>query len=197
MLKKILIGLGVLSNLATLLGLWIAYISAPTPVQSKIGHVLLIAGGCASAALYLVLAWAILRQPAEKTTPGPTNPVRIFISSPGISFRLMQDRSKAALDLVFTISAAIELTHIKVRASTKQQEICDFIDSAPAHLEAGQHERRVEAAITPQARSNLSLGAVINLTGIATVRMGAGLRHELINIVTVALVEDFTQSTRS
>jgi len=38
-LKKILLGFGVLSNIATLIALWIAYISVPASVQAKIGHV--------------------------------------------------------------------------------------------------------------------------------------------------------------
>jgi hypothetical protein len=64
-LKRILLGFGFLSNIATLIGLWIAYISVPASVQARIGHALLIAGASCSVALYLWLAWLIFQ---------PTNP---------------------------------------------------------------------------------------------------------------------------
>jgi hypothetical protein len=65
MLKNILLGLSVLSNLATLAGLWIAYISVPATVQNHIGHVLLISGAVCSVLLYLGLAWFVL-QPRKR-----------------------------------------------------------------------------------------------------------------------------------
>src|SRR6266705_3135648 len=61
MLKKILLGLSVLSNLATLAGLWIAIISAPTSVQPRIAQVLLIAGAVCSIGLYLSFFWFVLQ----------------------------------------------------------------------------------------------------------------------------------------
>lgn len=193
MLQKILLGFGVLSNFATLLGLWIAYISTPETVQNRIGHVLLIAGASVSVALYLIVAWVIQRQPSpEKTKTSPDIPLRIFVSSPGISFRLMQDRGKAALDLIFTTNATIELNHIKVYASSRKQELCEFTDSAPIQLVMGQHQKRVEATITPQAVAEIALGSVMSLRGTATFRQGTELKYEPINMTTVVLVEDFT-----
>jgi hypothetical protein len=72
-LKKILLGFGVLSNIATLIGLWIAYISVPASVQAKIGHVFLIAGASCSVALYLWLAWVIF-QPSNPSVARPSYP---------------------------------------------------------------------------------------------------------------------------
>ncbi|PYX69792.1 MAG: hypothetical protein DMG72_19965, partial [Acidobacteria bacterium] len=61
MLGKILLGLSALSNLATLAGLWIAAISAPTSVQPRIAQVLLIAGAVCSIVLYLSFFWFVLQ----------------------------------------------------------------------------------------------------------------------------------------
>jgi len=63
-----------LSNIATLIGLWIAYISVPASVQARIGHALLIAGASCSVALYLWLAWLIFQpsnpRPSYSNTGG-------------------------------------------------------------------------------------------------------------------------------
>jgi hypothetical protein len=70
MLTKILLWLGVVSNIATLVGLWIAYISAPTFVQEQVGHGLLVGGAVSSVVVYLLIAVFVLRAknaPAERT----------------------------------------------------------------------------------------------------------------------------------
>jgi len=60
MLTKILLGLGALSNVATLVGLWIAYISAPVAVQSRIASALLLVGAACSVVVYLLIAFFLL-----------------------------------------------------------------------------------------------------------------------------------------
>jgi hypothetical protein len=67
LLKKILLGFSLLSNIATLVGLWVAYIAAPASVQATIGHVLLIAGAITSVVLYLALAFVALRSGEQST----------------------------------------------------------------------------------------------------------------------------------
>ena len=62
MLTKILLGFGVLSNLATLLGFWMNYISSPESVQNKVSRLLLIGGAAASILLYLGVAYLIFRK---------------------------------------------------------------------------------------------------------------------------------------
>jgi hypothetical protein len=117
---------------------------------------------------------------------------QLLISSPGISFKLKASRTKVELDLFFIPSVAIELTHIEVRASIGQQEICQFVDSTPVHIiEMSQHRKRVEAVITSQGVAKISLGCVISLFGTATFRDGEALNHEPINITTVPSIEDF------
>jgi hypothetical protein len=69
MLKNILLGLSVLSNVATLAGLWIAYISAPATVQSRVGYVVLVSGAVCSIVLYLCLAWFVLRPRSSAYPP--------------------------------------------------------------------------------------------------------------------------------
>jgi hypothetical protein len=61
MLKSILFGFGVLANIATLVGLWITYISAPATIQNHVGHILLVTGALCSISLYLLLARSVLR----------------------------------------------------------------------------------------------------------------------------------------
>jgi hypothetical protein len=130
--------------------------------------------------------------------PSPSSPgvrLRILVSSPGISFRLRSDRTKADLDLFFTTSAPTELSHIEVKASTNNHEICRFIDSTPARIvEMSQHFKRVEATVTPQGLATISPACVISLFGTATFRDGTDLRHEPINMTTVAFIEAFGES---
>jgi hypothetical protein len=61
MLTKILLGFGVVSNFATLIGLLITYMSAPVTVQSAVARILLLAGAGCSVILYFLLAWFVLR----------------------------------------------------------------------------------------------------------------------------------------
>ncbi len=71
MLNKLLIGFGVLSNTATLVGLWISYVSAPQNLQPIIAHRVLMSGGTLSAMLYLYLAYAVLRSPKQASGVPP------------------------------------------------------------------------------------------------------------------------------
>lgn len=70
MLTRTLLGFGLLSNIATLIGLWIAYIAAPASVHAKIGYVLLVAGAACSVVLYLFIAWLVLRSPRRPSKEG-------------------------------------------------------------------------------------------------------------------------------
>lgn len=65
MLKSILLGLSVLSNIATLVGLWITYISVPFTVQSRIAHALLVGGAVSSVLLYLLIVRLLLKPNSE------------------------------------------------------------------------------------------------------------------------------------
>jgi len=61
MLTKILLWFGVVSNVATLIGLLIAYMAAPVTVQNRVGHILLVGGAGCSVVLYLLIAAFVLR----------------------------------------------------------------------------------------------------------------------------------------
>jgi hypothetical protein len=66
MLTKILLGFTMMCNFATLLGLWIAYEAAPATLQARVGHVLTWSGATASAMLYFLVAWLVLRTRAHE-----------------------------------------------------------------------------------------------------------------------------------
>jgi len=61
MLRKGLLAFTIVSNFATLLGLWIAYQSAPAALQAKTGHLLLFSGAIASVVTYIAFAVFVMR----------------------------------------------------------------------------------------------------------------------------------------
>lgn len=69
MLKIILLGLGFLTNVATLVGLWITYISVPATAQNHFGHSVLFSCALCSMVLYLCLAWFVLRPRSSASRP--------------------------------------------------------------------------------------------------------------------------------
>jgi hypothetical protein len=83
MLNKILLPFSLVSNLATLLGLWIAYASAPASIQEKVGHILIVCGAIASIVVYVIFAVFLMKPrsdaqgkpSASAPKPEPTEPL--------------------------------------------------------------------------------------------------------------------------
>jgi len=61
-LTKILLGFGILSNVATFIGLWMNYLTSPQSIQQKAGHVFLIVGATASVVLYALILYRIIHK---------------------------------------------------------------------------------------------------------------------------------------
>lgn len=66
--KYILLGIGFVSNVGTILGLWIGYASAPPNVQSHTVRILWTIGLISSALIYLFAGWIVFRL-AHKSAP--------------------------------------------------------------------------------------------------------------------------------
>jgi hypothetical protein len=64
----ILVVFGFFSNACSIAGLWFAYMSAPAETQHTFGRFLLTAGGVASAATYLILAWLLMSRTKQSQT---------------------------------------------------------------------------------------------------------------------------------
>ncbi len=72
MLNKILLPFSLVSNLATLLGLWIAFASASASIQEKVGHLLILCGAVASIIAYALFAVFLMRPRSEiQSEPKP------------------------------------------------------------------------------------------------------------------------------
>jgi hypothetical protein len=97
MLNRILLGFGLLSNFATLLGLWIAYIAASETVQARVGHVLLVAGAISSIITYLVLAFFVLRHKHNTTDQHAVDGIskkQIYVGPHGMPISIVNDNAR-------------------------------------------------------------------------------------------------------
>jgi hypothetical protein len=126
MLRKSLLPFSLVSNFATLLGLWITYEAAPASVQAKIGHWLILLGAAASIIGYIAFALFVMRPKAAELVQ-PINPEAavarprmdamarkngIYIGPAGIAMQLIGEDLSIRLS-IFTCTM-IELRYIRV-----------------------------------------------------------------------------------
>ena len=78
--KYILLGLGILSNAATLVGFWMQYISAPSDVQMRASHLLLTIGAASSVIIYLIVAYVVIKPLPAKPENEVPNHAKQFAS---------------------------------------------------------------------------------------------------------------------
>ncbi len=169
MLEKILLGVGLLSNLATLAGIWIAYIAAPASVQPHIAKVLLISGAVVSIAIYLFIGGLLLRSRSPDVSSNKSSDGRdgksesshpnldalarkhgIYIGSGGIAAEVIDDTLTVRLT-IFT-STSIELRYIRASLFTGLAGLDIPLESAEPHrlLPWTEFEKIFKRTLTPE-----------------------------------------------
>ena len=188
MLENFLLGFGMSSNVATLLGLWIAYASAPTTIQNKVGHLLIIGGAACSIVLYLAIVWRLARVPAAASVENTNKPERrVFFFSPGVAVTLNRSAGTAVVYLHVLSTEPTELVYIRLHLTdtTGLRITCEH--SEPLEIDRFDlTAKMIEQKITPQETEKFQKGMQLNIDGYAKIRDGSNkITQERISITTI------------
>ncbi|MGA8763212.1 MAG: hypothetical protein WB562_10140 [Candidatus Sulfotelmatobacter sp.] len=156
--KYILLGLGVLSNIATLIGFWMQYITAPSNAQLRVSHLLVTIGAIVSVVIYLIVGWYIIRSAAPprvevEPIPSTANGAvpqkdRIHVCPDSISV----NGYKARISFVIFSADALELRFCEVKVSLQGVDAATFKmeSAAPLQIPAFQETYEIlEGSLTP------------------------------------------------
>jgi len=132
MLKKGLLVFSLVSNFATLVGLWLSYASAPATVQNKFASMLLVSGAFASTGGYIAFAWLVMR-PLVHTPALTENP------SDESSKRVRSEASerKFSSEFVLEVEGTVGTPHWNFFLTNCTTELFRYVQLYPIRSEIG------------------------------------------------------------
>jgi hypothetical protein len=175
MVKMGLLAFGFVANAASILGFWLSYASSSADSQARVGKLLSLVGAIVAAAVYLFLAWWVLRRkPANPPTVERTfSADNVLIFSNGPVLFLNQQRSHVEIQMGILSTATVELLYVEAKIYWGSTLITEIESSKPVTIpEMNPQNQIIAKSLTEKElqRFNPDPAAFFDIGGYARFR---------------------------